>query len=475
MSDHSTLEKLTAENARLRSRVEEMEQLITDLEISLETAVEHGDLIEDQLGAANTQLQEQISERKIAERRLQKLTDALKQQKDDLEIVVGTLIDHGDSMDTQWVEALTESEQRGATDHLTGLANRRQFDEHLDKQFKSCARNKRPLSLLMCDVDHFKIFNDTYGHLEGDSCLKNLAGIIAQASHRSSDLAARYGGEEFSVILPETDREGAIAIAEKLVENVWALKIPNKGSSVGDYVTVSIGLKTIVPEPSGSPTALVAAADHVLYVAKQKGRNQVCADEEETFEGDVKLTETIKIYGTFVDNPENAEEYLILAFSPSSRPLKDRWRNNGLSADFLADYFVTFMPKNLPESRYNQVKGAVGYIANELLENAMKFCNGDSDKAISLSLNLSDDTLRFTLINTMQDDSVGRLTAFLDEFTSMDAGEFFVVQMERNMESESESGMGFATMVTDHDAVLGWKVDTAGEECELVTQVVISV
>ena len=187
------------------------------------------------------------------------------------------------------------------------------------------------------------------------------------------------------------------------------------------------------------------------------------------------MTADSKTFGTFSEIEVRGDEYLELAFSPSSRPVNERWRNNGLSADFLADYFGTFIPAELPESHHNQVKGAVAYIANELLENAMKFSDCERGKGISLSLNLSESDLRFTLINSISADRADSLETFLNEFTGMDASEFFVVQMERNIETGSESGLGFATMVTDHDAQLGWKIERPGDCTTLTTQVVIEI
>lgn len=186
------------------------------------------------------------------------------------------------------------------------------------------------------------------------------------------------------------------------------------------------------------------------------------------------MTHAITTYGPYQDVWERGEEYLEMAFSPSSRPVHDRWRNNGLSADFLADYFGTFIPKDLPESHHNKVKGAVAYIANELLENAMKFTAGNAPQPISLILNLSESDLRFSLTNCITSEAANALASFLDEFTSMDAGDFFVQQMERNIESGSESGLGFATMITDHNATLAWQLQPLSEDSTLLnTQVVI--
>jgi len=168
---------------------------------------------------------------------------------------------------------------------------------------------------------------------------------------------------------------------------------------------------------------------------------------------------------------ESGEENLSLAFSPSSRPIKDRWRNNGLSADFVADYFITFLPKETDASggRENEIKGAVSYIANELLENAMKFCNTEHDQPVTLRLDLNSDQLRFTLVNRTIAGQGEVFTTFLQEFCSMDPGEFFVIQMERNIESDTSSGLGFATMINDYGAQLGWKIETDSDNTSVIT------
>ena len=160
-------------------------------------------------------------------------------------------------------------------DALTGIANRRQFDEQLDREWRRLARRGTPLSLLMIDIDHFKALNDHYGHGYGDDCLRRVAEAIDDVTGRSSDLAARYGGEEFAVILPETGLEGALAVAEKMRRAVDALKVSHATSPVADHITVSAGAAGSVPQHHGSPNELVAMADRALYRAKAAGRNCV--------------------------------------------------------------------------------------------------------------------------------------------------------------------------------------------------------
>jgi diguanylate cyclase (GGDEF)-like protein len=158
------------------------------------------------------------------------------------------------------------------TDGLTGLANRRGFDEALSGEWRRCGRSQKTLSLAMLDVDFFKRFNDAYGHVAGDTCLRQVARAIAGCVKRPGDVVARYGGEEFALVLPESDVDGLAALAERICEGVAQLAIPHEGSTLG-YVTVSIGIATTIPGVEEDPNELVTAADELLYSAKEGGRN----------------------------------------------------------------------------------------------------------------------------------------------------------------------------------------------------------
>jgi diguanylate cyclase (GGDEF)-like protein/PAS domain S-box-containing protein len=160
-------------------------------------------------------------------------------------------------------------------DGLTGVSNRRAFDERLGMDWKQATRNSTPLSLIMFDIDSFKAFNDLYGHQGGDGCLKQVAIKAQEALGRSQDLLCRYGGEEFAVILPETTETAAIKVAEKIRSTIEALKIPHSGSNVSPWVTISVGTATIIPNQHTSILNLIAIADKALYQAKQAGRNCV--------------------------------------------------------------------------------------------------------------------------------------------------------------------------------------------------------
>ncbi|MVV50355.1 PleD family two-component system response regulator [Pseudomonas sp. PB120] len=161
------------------------------------------------------------------------------------------------------------------SDGLTGLSNRRHFDEYLELEWRRSLRDQSQLSLLMIDVDYFKTYNDSFGHLEGDEALRKVAAAIRDASARPSDLPARYGGEEFALVLPNTSPGGARLVAEKLRQTVAALNIPHISPTEGSSLTISIGLSTVTPQPGSDCRQLILAADKGLYLAKNNGRNQV--------------------------------------------------------------------------------------------------------------------------------------------------------------------------------------------------------
>ena len=168
-----------------------------------------------------------------------------------------------------------ETLQRLATlDGLTQIPNRRYFDEKLKEEWSRLAREKQPLSLILFDVDYFKQYNDFYGHLSGDACLIEIAGIALKSINRTVDFVARFGGEEFIFVLPNTNEEGAVMIAKRLMKNIQKEAIPHEKSTVNQYVTVSLGLATIIPNANISPDELIDLADKALYTSKQNGRNR---------------------------------------------------------------------------------------------------------------------------------------------------------------------------------------------------------
>lgn len=198
---------------------------------------------------------EHIRKRRLAEEQLKKLNDQL-------------------------IEANKKLERLANLDSLTGVANRRNFMEILNKEWKRGCRNKLPLSLVMIDVDFFKSYNDYYGHQTGDECLKKIASLLNEALSRAGDVLARYGGEEFIIILPGTDINGTTAVAEKLRKKIESAAIPHEPSTINAYVTISLGIAAMVPTARTTKESLIGAADAALYKAKRNGRNRVESTEK---------------------------------------------------------------------------------------------------------------------------------------------------------------------------------------------------
>jgi diguanylate cyclase (GGDEF)-like protein len=167
-----------------------------------------------------------------------------------------------------------ELNRQANMDGLTQIANRRCFDRYLALEWARCAREKQPLSLILCDLDHFKIYNDTYGHQAGDDCLTQVAKAMSQVVKRPADLVVRYGGEEFAAILPNTNGSGALQVAEIIRETVKNLRISHAMSEVGEWVTFSLGVSSTIPNAQMTQEYLVAAADRALYEAKEQGRDR---------------------------------------------------------------------------------------------------------------------------------------------------------------------------------------------------------
>jgi hypothetical protein len=181
----------------------------------------------------------------------------------------------------------------------------------------------------------------------------------------------------------------------------------------------------------------------------------------------------IQIFGDFIDRP-NSHEYLIIGFSPSSIPLQQRWRNNGLSADFLADYLTTFFPGNEGEPttiyRQAEIKSAVSYIANELLENAMKFNDETSQYPIDIKLHLESDGLIFSVANSISPLAVGKFQVYIQELLAGDPSELYIQQLEKNAadENSTASGLGLLTLLSDYTAKIGWKFETVQKDPEII-------
>lgn len=176
----------------------------------------------------------------------------------------------------QELQAANEKLKRlSSVDGLTNIANRRYFEEFFQREWALAIRNNAPLSIIMIDVDHFKIYNDTYGHQEGDECLKIVASTLSKTIKRPTDLVARYGGEEFVVVLPQTDSDGALVVAEQLREHVARLMIEHINSKSCSFVSISLGIATVIPDATMHREDLLHRADQGLYMAKRQGGNRV--------------------------------------------------------------------------------------------------------------------------------------------------------------------------------------------------------
>lgn len=165
-------------------------------------------------------------------------------------------------------------EDLSSQDGLTGLLNRRRFEEIADSEWRRAMRLKTTVALIMADIDCFKSYNDRYGHLAGDTCLKKVAMVMSENLRRAGDHLARFGGEEFVIILSNIDKEGALAVAERIRESIEELGIPHEDSPVSDHVTVSLGVASVVPHHGSSYSLLINSADKAMYSAKQAGRNR---------------------------------------------------------------------------------------------------------------------------------------------------------------------------------------------------------
>lgn len=233
----------------------------------------------------NEQLQSDLAERKRTE-------DELRRSKAEAETLAADLL------------------KLSSKDSLTGIANRRAFDKFLNDEWNRGIRHGHPVSLIMCDIDHYKAYNDVYGHQEGDNCLTEIAGLLDSMSRRSGELAARYGGEEFAVVLANTSLHAAEERAEQMRQAIIDRKIAHKGSSVATHLTASFGVSSIVPSINVSPSRLITAADYALYDAKAAGRNRV-ATKSATAD---TIGETAAAYRTndspsLANNSQHQEEF----------------------------------------------------------------------------------------------------------------------------------------------------------------------
>jgi len=195
----------------------------------------------------------------------------------EVEALIGFMFDITERKNTEQklIVLQKELEELSFKDALTGVYNRRMFDSVMEVEWANAKRNRQPLSLLMLDIDYFKQYNDFYGHIHGDECLKRVAKELNKVATRSRDFFARFGGEEFIIVLPETDEKAARMIAERCRSLIFKAQIPHEKSLVSQMLTVSIGVSTIIPIHSDEAINFIAAVDRQLYQAKETGRNRI--------------------------------------------------------------------------------------------------------------------------------------------------------------------------------------------------------
>lgn len=198
----------------------------------------------------------------------------------EVDSLVGFMFDISERKKTehQLLDLQKELEDLSFKDGLTGVANRRMFDSVLEIEWANAKRNQRPLSLILLDIDYFKQYNDSYGHIQGDDCLKRVAKTLSSSATRSKDFIARFGGEEFVLVLPETDEKAAKKVAERCRKLIFKEQIPHESSLVSHVLTISIGVASITPTHQDEALAFVEEVDKRLYLAKQNGRNRIVSN-----------------------------------------------------------------------------------------------------------------------------------------------------------------------------------------------------
>jgi diguanylate cyclase (GGDEF)-like protein len=243
---------VTVEDAR--QEIERLNEKLQNFNQTLETTVK---IRTQELEAKNHQLELEVLARKKAQEDLERINRNLDRANKQL-----------DQANHQLLSAANH-------DSLTKIANRRRFDEYFEQTWKQALREQTTLTLVLCDIDYFKLFNDTYGHVAGDRCLQQVAQTMKCIIDRPMDLAARYGGEEFALILPNTDAQGGEVVAQRLLTELKLLGIFHTSSPISDRVTISIGISALLPTPERTAQTLLTAADIALYEAKRLGRARI--------------------------------------------------------------------------------------------------------------------------------------------------------------------------------------------------------
>lgn len=201
----------------------------------------------------------------------------VRKENGDVDSLVGFMFDISarKQADEELLRLRIELERLSLTDGLTGISNRRMFDQRLEAEWNDSRRHRKPLSLIILDIDYFKQYNDFYGHVGGDECLKSFASVLKSVARRPRDVVARFGGEEFTLLLPETDEATARKIAEECASAISRLQIPHEKSGISPFVTASIGVETAIADADTSSLHFVEEVDRTLYAAKHNGRNRI--------------------------------------------------------------------------------------------------------------------------------------------------------------------------------------------------------
>lgn len=201
----------------------------------------------------------------------------VRKQDGEVDCLIGFMFDISErkKIENDLIGLQRKLEELSFKDGLTGVANRRMFDSILDQEWSNARRSRLPLSLIMLDIDYFKQYNDYYGHIQGDECLKRVADVLSRAAGRRRDFFARYGGEEFVMVLPETDAAAAAKVAARCRSLIFKQQIPHLNSAVSQILTLSIGVGTTVPEYDDSSLDFIERVDRKLYQAKESGRNRI--------------------------------------------------------------------------------------------------------------------------------------------------------------------------------------------------------
>ena len=212
---------------------------------------------------------------------VREVVNVIRDDKGQVDALVGFIFDIAEqkAQEEKLQQLQRQLEEYSYQDGLTGIANRRLFDEFFHREWQSALRKQTILSVIFLDIDFFKQYNDFHGHLVGDQCIQQVAQILVQCCTRPRDLVARYGGEEFAIVLPETELKNAIHVAERIMQTVQAAQMPHQDSEVAAQVTVSMGIKSIVPQQGHDKWTFLDMVDQNLYQAKRCGRNQFVADQ----------------------------------------------------------------------------------------------------------------------------------------------------------------------------------------------------